>query len=147
VFYFALGMDAANFSYGFPYERILLARAIEWAAREPFAIRVEAPMCVQSTFFRQSNATGQRIIVHLFNGINTTSNHGLTEVDVPLREETLPISGITLRFAGLGIKRFHLEPEGINLSPTTDGDAQVIALPALAVHSMVVAELEDARAQ
>jgi hypothetical protein len=140
VFYFALGMDAANFSYGFPYERILLARAIEWAAREPFAIRVEAPMCVQSTFFQQSNATGRRIIVHLFNGINTTSNHGLLEVDVPLREETLPISGIKLRFAGLGIKRFHLEPEGSDLSPTTDGDTQVIEVPTLAVHSMVVAE-------
>ena len=147
VFYFGIGIDAANFSYGFPYQRILLARAIQWAAREPFAIRVEAPMCVQSTFFRQSNATGRRIIVHLFNGINTTSNHGLPAVDVPLREESLPISDIKLQFTGLGIKRFHLEPEGVNLTSTTEGEVQTVVVPKLTVHSMVVAELEDAPAR
>jgi len=142
VVYMAVGLDAANFSYGFPYQRRLLARAIQWAAREPFPIRVKAPMCVQSTFWRQADAKGKRIIVQLFNDLNTTSDHGLPEVDVPLREEAVPIQGIKVRFKTVPIQRFHIEPAGQTVEAKKDGDEQTVLVPPLDVHSMLVAELD-----
>ena len=140
VVYMAAGFDAANYSYGYPYERILFAQAIKWAAGTPPPVAVEAPMCIQSTVFRQKDATGERLVVHLFNGLNTTSDHGLPEVDVPLREEAVPVGGIKVRFHQLVPKRVHLEPEGIDLAPATQGEWTEVAVPPVAVHSMVVAE-------
>lgn len=142
VAYFAVGIDSANYSYGFPYMRILLERAVRWAAKDDPPIRVEAPMCVQSTFFQQNDEAGDRVIVHLFNDLNTTDGHGLPSEDVPLREETIPIHGIKVRFnAAMNFESFHLEPEGQVLTPKSDGDAQVIEVPPLAVHAMVVGEM------
>jgi hypothetical protein len=141
VVYMAAGFDAANFSYGYPYERVLFSRAIQWAARTPPPVAVEAPMCIQSTVFRQKDAAGERLVVHLFNGLNTTSDHGLPEVDIPLREEAVPIGGIKVRFHNLTPKRVHLEPEGLDLTPTVQGEWTEFAIPPLAVHSLVVAEL------
>lgn len=141
VVYLAAGLDAANYSYGFPYQRVLLSRAIQWAAGQPFAIRVQAPMCVQATFWEQADATGRRVIIQLFNGLNTTSDHGLPEVDVPLREESVPISGVQIRLTGLPIQRFHLEPEGQELKPGHAGEELVVDIPPLAVHAIVVGEL------
>jgi len=114
VAYFAVGIDAANYSYAFRYTRLLLKRSIQWAAREQSPIQVQAPMCVQSTFYRQGDDKGNRIIVHLFNDLNTLDGHGLPEVDVPLREETVPIHDIKVRFRGFNVRNFHLEPEGSN---------------------------------
>lgn len=143
VIYFAAGIDAAYFSYGYPYQRLLLARAIAWAADAPFPITVVAPMCIQSTFFRQKDEKGHRIIVHLFNGLNSSSDHGLPAVEVPLREEAVPVSGIRLQFTGISVKRFHLEPEeGTELTPTKNADTSTVAIPPLPVHTMLVAELE-----
>ena len=141
VVYMAAGFDAANFSYGYPYERLIFAEAIKWAARTPPPVAVVAPMCVQNTVFRQKDAAGQRLVVHLFNGLNTTSDHGLPEVDVPLREEAVPISGITVRFHLLSPTRVHVEPDGIDLAPVQQGEWTEVTVPSLAVHAMVVAEL------
>ncbi len=80
------------------------------------------------------------MVVHLFNDLNTTSNHGLCEVDVPLREESIPIHGIKISFKGLDIQRFHVEPEGIDVVPVVEGDLQTVEIPAVAIHSMLVAE-------
>jgi hypothetical protein len=145
VVYLAAGLDAANFSYGYPYTRILLARAVFWAAGDgPSAaplVKVTAPMCVQSTFWQQSSDKGRRVIVHLFNNINTTSDHGLPENDVPLREEAVPVGGIRVSFRGLDVKRVHLQPENVELPGRREGDAMVVDVPPLEIHSMVVAEL------
>jgi type 1 glutamine amidotransferase len=46
VVYLAAGIDTANFSYSWPYQRVLLARAIRWAADAPCPVEVQAPMCV-----------------------------------------------------------------------------------------------------
>ncbi len=75
VVYFACGMDSAMFNYAFPYQRIVLSQAVRWSATQPFPIQAKAPMCVQSTFWNQDNRT----IIHLWNGLNTTSDHGLQE--------------------------------------------------------------------
>src|SRR5204863_7795626 len=127
--------------YGYPYERIIFAQAIKWAARTPPPVAVEAPMCIQSTVFRQKDATGERLIVHLFNGLNTTSDHGLPEVDVPLREEAVPVGGIKVRFQLPAAKRVHLEPEGIDLTPAAQGEWREVVIPPLPVHAMVVIEM------
>src|SRR5262249_42490934 len=66
VAYLAAGFDAAYYLYPYPYQRLALKHAIEWAAGEKPAVRVEAPMCVHSTVMRQTKA-GERLIVHLFN--------------------------------------------------------------------------------
>ena len=141
VVYMAAGFDAANFSYGYPYERVIFSRAIQWAARTPPPVAVEAPMCIQSTVFRQKDTAGERLVVHLFNGLNTTSDHGQPEADVPLREEAVPVGGIKVRFYRLTPKRVHLEPEGVELAPVAQGDWIEFTIPPLAVHSLVVAEL------
>ena len=140
VVYMAAGFDAANFNYGYPYERVIFSRAIQWAARTPPPVAVEAPMCIQSTVFRQKDTVGERLVVHLFNGLNTTSDHGLPEVDVPLREEAVPVGGIKVRFRGVAPKRVHLEPDGAELAMTAQGEWTEVAVPPLPVHALVVAE-------
>ncbi len=92
VVYLGAGLDAANFTYAYPYHRVLLSQAVRWAAKEPCPIQVKAPMCVQSTFWRQKSGRGRQI-VHLWNGLNTTADHGLQDVETPLREEAVPIHG------------------------------------------------------
>jgi hypothetical protein len=141
VVFFAAGFDAANFSYGYPYQRLVMAQAIKWAAREPVPVAVDAPMSIQSTVFRQKDGDGERLVVHLFNGINTSSDHGLPEANVPLREEAVPVGGVKLRFHKLTLNRIHLEPEGVELTPVRVGEWTEVSLPPLAVHAMVVAEM------
>src|SRR5206468_10708802 len=93
VIYFAAGLDAALWGYAYPYQRRLLARALEWAARAPAPLSVAAPMCVQASYFTQTGPEGRRLVLHLFNGLNTTADHGLPAMEVPLREEVVPIHG------------------------------------------------------
>ncbi|MBY0230417.1 MAG: hypothetical protein K2W96_14125, partial [Gemmataceae bacterium] len=131
VAYLASCLEAALWSYGYPYQRRLFVRCLDWAARAAPPVRVEAPMCVQATYFRQ----GTRMVVHLFNGVNTTGGHGLPSAEVPLREETVPIHDIRVTF-NEGVKRVTLQPEGRELK-VERGTAIV---PKLHLHSMVVAE-------
>lgn len=141
VVYLTSAVDAALWSYAFPYQRRLLARALEWAADKPFAISVEAPMCAQTTFFEQSDQDGRRVVVHLYNGMNSAGGHGLPVMEVPLREETVPLHGIRVRFEGLAIKRFHIEPGGITPPTRREGHTLIVEVPPLALHAMLVAEL------
>jgi type 1 glutamine amidotransferase len=142
VVYLAAGLDAANFSYGYPYTRILLARAMRWSAGgEALPVEVRAPMCVQSTFWEQRDDKGRRVIIHLFNNLNTTSDHGLPENDVPLREEAVPIAGIRVSLNGLDVARVHLEPEGTELDVREGEGGRFVEVPPLEIHSMVVVEV------
>ncbi len=140
VVYLPAAIDAALWSYSYPYQRVLLANALRWAAQEPPAIAVESPMCVQTTFMEQSNQTGSRTIVHLFNSTNTTAHRGLPNVEVPLREEAVPIHGIRLRFTGDAWKSFHVEPGNVAVQSIRDGDETLVSLPPLEIHYMLVGE-------
>lgn len=144
VVYLAAGLDAALWSYAYPYERRLLVRAIDLAAEQEFPISIEAPMCVQTTFFEQKDASGRRVVVHLFNGADTAAGHGLPRMEVPLREESLPVSGIRVRFEGLAPKRFHVEPGGKAPLVRTEDNVTQVELPPLEIHAMLVGELEGA---
>ncbi len=175
VVYMASAIDAALWSYAYPYQRRLLTRAIEWGANSPFPITIHAPMCVQTTFFEQSlsntgikstpnanHATPQRptpnapfsaqrlnastpnaqIVIHLYNALNTTANHGLPAMDIPLREETIPIHDIQIRLSGITAKRVHVEPGNITpkVHKDRDGKTTVIDLPPLETHAMLIIE-------
>jgi hypothetical protein len=138
VVYLAAEVDAGLWSYAFPYQRRLLARAVGWAAAGPPPFTVEAPMCVQTTLFEQPEA--KRTVIHLFNGVNTTANHGLPAQDVPLREEVVPVHGIQIHLAAERRERFHVEPEGIEPAVRREGAGVVVEMPPLEVHSMLVVE-------
>jgi hypothetical protein len=140
VVYFAAGIDAANYLYSYPYHRALLRNAITWAASAPPPITVEAPMCVQTALMRQT-WEGERLIVHLYNDINTTANRARPEDDIPLREETVPIHDIRVSFRGYHLGSIRLQPEGKELPAVREGDSVTVTVPKLEVHSMVVAEL------
>lgn len=140
VVYFAAGIDGANFSYAWPYQRVLLARAMRWVAASPPPLEVKAPMCVQSTFWSQPHAGGERRIVHLFNGLNTTADHGAQEAEVPLREEEVPIHGMELRASGPPPAAAWAEPGHTALTMRRDGESTVISVPPVAVHLAVVLE-------
>lgn len=142
VVYLAAALDAALWSYSFPYQRLLFAEAITWAAADPPPIEVHAPMCVQATCFTQSDAKGRRVIVHLFNGLNTTAHHGHPATDVPLREETIPVPRIVVSFRQPP-KRCHLEPGGMDLPMRiagVNGGTTHVEVPPLELHAMLVAE-------
>ncbi len=137
VVYFAAGVDAALFSYAFPYQRVIISTATKWAARTPYPITVKAPMCVQSTFWKKPDG---RLIIHLWNGLNTTSDHGQQDVETPLREESVAIHGIQLRVESLAFRTARCEPDGTVLQVRQDGDCQVIDVPPVSIHSAIVLE-------
>ena len=143
VVYAAAGFDAAYYLYPYPYQRLVLKHAIQWAAGDnaaPFA--VDAPMCVHATLMRQSKA-GERLIVHLFNDSNTTAHHAHPIDDVPLREEVLPIHDIAITFAPCyKFRKIHLEPGGKELPMEKTAAGIRVVVPRLDVHSLVVGELE-----
>jgi len=140
VVYLAAALDAGMWSYAYPYQRRMIARAIEWTASKSQPISVAAPMCVQASYFVQTEKDGRRIIVHLFNGLNTTANHGKPAMDVPLREEVVPIHGIQVRFTGDVPRSFHLEPGNRTVAARREGDITVVEIPPLQIHAMLVGE-------
>jgi hypothetical protein len=144
VVYFPASFDAAYYLYSYPYERLALVHAVDWAASAPRPVTVDGPMCVHSQVMRQAK-DGQRLVVHLFNDLNTTAHHALPVDDVPLREETVPIHDVRVRFSPqYRVARVHLEPEGRELLVERNADGASVVVPRLDVHSMVVAELEAA---
>lgn len=140
VVYLAAALDAALWSYAYPYQREVFARAIGFAAGSKQPVEVQAPLCVQATYFEQHRGDEKRTIVHLFNGISTAAGHGLPASEVPLREETLPIAGITLRFQPVAAASpaVLVEPGGISAKVNREGDWVTIEVPPLAMHQMVV---------
>jgi len=141
VVYLAAGFDAGYYLYPYPYQRHLIAQAIRWVAPEQPKIKVIAPMCVHSTFYRQQK-DGQRLVVHLYNDLNSAGNHAKPDDDVPLREEVVPIHDIKVTFKGYSITKVHLEPEGKTLQMKKTADGIQVTVPKLLIHSMVVAELQ-----
>jgi hypothetical protein len=140
VAYFAAAIDAALWSYAYPYQRRLLARGLEWSAGKPAPIAVTAPMCVQATYFTQADEAGRRSVIHLFNGLNTTANHGLPATEVPLREEVVPIHGIEVRFNEQAPMLFHVEPGRRPMRARKEGGVTTVELPPLAMHALLVGE-------
>ncbi|MFO0799394.1 MAG: hypothetical protein U0804_18145 [Gemmataceae bacterium] len=143
VVYLAAGFDAAYYLYPYPYQRLVLADAIRWAAGGvPQPVTVQAPMCVHATTVRQRTAAGERLVVHLFNDLNSTAGHAHPADDVPLREEAVPVAGIRVGFPlPNSVRSVTWEPGGRLLEMGNDGGLAWVTVPRLDVHGMVVAEL------
>ncbi|HEU4754623.1 MAG TPA: hypothetical protein VFU47_16055, partial [Armatimonadota bacterium] len=142
VVYFAAGLDSGYYLYAYPYQRLALRHAIDWAAAASPPVRVEAPMCVHSTLMRQSPWGTQRLILQLFSDLNTTAHHALPIDDVPLREEVVPIPDIRVTFdPRYHLRKVHLEPEGKTLQMRSTPRGTSVTVPRLEVHSIVVGEL------
>jgi hypothetical protein len=140
VAYFAAAVDAALWSYAYPYQRRLLTRAVEWTAASPVPVSVKAPMCVHASYFVQADRNGKRIVIHLFNAMNTTANHGLPSMEVPLREEVVPIHGIRIGFGKNPPKSIHMEPGGAPVRLLDKGPISIADVPPLELHAMLVGE-------
>ena len=142
VVYFAGAFDAGYYLYPYPYQRLMMASSIRWAANAPETVKVDAPMCVHSQVFRQDK-DGQRIVVNLFSDLNTSGDHARAEDDIPLREEVVPIPNIKVTFGPeYNITGIKAQPNNLDLpiTKTADGSHQV-TLPQLDVHQFIVAEL------
>lgn len=143
VVYFAAGLDAGYYLYAYPYQRLALAHAIQWAASSQQPVTIKAPMCVHSTVMRQKGDANERLIVHLYSDLNTTANHAFPNDDVPLREEVVPIHDLKVTIGPLyDVQRVHLEPEGLTLEPQRSPEGTTVSVPRLEVHTMVVVELK-----
>ena len=146
VVYLAAGFDSAYYLYPYPYQRVLIERAVRWAASAPPPVEVKAPMCVHTSVFRQKK-DGERLVVHLYSDLNTTAFHALPNEDVPLREETVPIHDIEVRFRKeLGVRAATVQPAGTKLEIVDAGDEVKVTVPRLDIHAMVVAEVDGGRA-
>jgi hypothetical protein len=139
VVYFAAAVDAALWSYAYPYQRLLLTRALQWAARKPIPISVRAPQCVHVTHFTQNEGGSRRLLLHFFNDVNTTANHGLPAVDVPLREEVIPIHDIEVTFHDTAPTKFLCEPGSRAVESRREGRNTIVKLPPLQIHCLLVA--------
>ena len=140
VAYLSAALDAALWSYGYPYQRRLLARLIHWAARTPSPVKVDAPMCVQVAPYLQQHGNSERLVIHLMNTLNTTAHHGLPSVEAPLREETIPIENIRIELTESKFDRFRWEPSHLPLQATREGEKTVLLVPRLELHGIVVGE-------
>ncbi|MFO0966769.1 MAG: hypothetical protein U0793_14445 [Gemmataceae bacterium] len=61
-------------------------------------------------------------------------------MDVPLREETLPIHGIRILFGNTTPERVHLEPGGEALKLRREGERAWVEVPRLEMRAIVVGE-------
>lgn len=141
VAYLSSCLDAAMWSYAYPYQRRMLTRLIEWVVESRSPFEIEAPMCVQTTFWKQALPGGRtRTVLHFFNGLNTTANHGLPAVDVPLREETIPIANIKVRLRDPIVHTATIQPGHIPRPIQKDAQGTFIELPPLMIHQLLVLE-------
>jgi hypothetical protein len=90
--------------------------------------------------FTQKASGNDRLVVHLFNGVNTAANHGLPTQEVPLREETLPVHDIRLLLHRPRWTTFHAEPGHILLQTSKADDTISVHVPRLELHQLVVGE-------
>jgi uncharacterized membrane protein len=142
VAYFAADVGQAYFVMPFTHERPWLSQAMQWVAgdKQP-PVSVQAPKCVQSTFFQQEKP--RRFIVHLLNEINTTGGRALPYNNPPAREEVVPIMDIRVLFPAGLVKSAFEEPGHRELLTVHTGAYAQVTVPKLALHTMVVAQLNE----
>ncbi len=139
VAYFTAAVDQSYFVIPYQYQRPLLVNTVQWAVhdRKPL-VEVEAPMCVQTTYYEQKDKN--RLVIHLLNETNTTADRALPESNSSMREEILLIRGNRLTLHGIQPKRITWEPDGMPLEVVTDEGERQVVLPELGLHGMVVVE-------
>ncbi len=130
VAYFPAAIDEAYYDASYPYQRIVLANAVKWAARSEPDVRVTAPMCVLAGFFTKKAGGGEQTIVHLLNGLDTTTGHSSTaDKQFALREEIVPIHDVRVLITGGKPKRARLIPQGTELKLTKVAAGWEVVVP------------------
>jgi hypothetical protein len=140
VLYYASCLEAAQWSYALPYQRMLFEHTLKAAAKEEAPVRVSAPMSVFTGFFEQKTSTGSRWVVHLLNTTNTTLGRGLPEMEVPLREEIVPIYDVQVHLKGGSYDSITVEPGGHRPKIVRRAGVTTIQMPPLALHAMLVVQ-------
>ncbi len=137
VIYFPADLTWSYFRLGDPHAGGLLEQAIREAAGTPPPVEVVAPSIVQATPFVQ----GKRVVVHLLNDISSLGrSQNVKGESLRERTEVLPIHDITVTFHDPRLQRFTLIPGGTVLQVEQTPHGQVVKVPPLQVHAMVVAE-------
>lgn len=135
--FFAPDMGRAFFSYNHSINRLLIRRAVEWAARATPQIATDAPMTVQTVCYEK----GEKRLVHL---VNDVSSFGRSAAPNPesfggFRDEVLPVHDINVSIEGDYSKALLL-PEGKELKVTLSEHKTSVQIPVLELHSLVVFE-------
>jgi hypothetical protein len=92
---------------------------------------------------RQQTDTGSRLVLHLFNDLNTTAHHALPNDDVPLREETVPIHNIRIDLdSRYAVDRIMQQPDGQELPLVQTATGVSVVVPQLDIHTLVVVDLQ-----
>lgn len=137
VFYFPADLTWSYFRLGDPHAAGLLEQAIREAAGARPPVEVTAPSIVQATTFVQ----GQRLVVQLLNDISSLGrSQNVKGESLRERTEVIPIHGITVTFHDPRLQRFTLIPGGTVLPAEQTPQGQVVHVPPVQVHAMVVAE-------
>jgi hypothetical protein len=137
VFYFPADLTWSYFRLGDPHAGGLLVQAIREAAGQISPVEVTAPSIVQTTTFVQ----GKRLVVHLLNDISSLGrSQNVKGESLRERTEVLPIHDITVTFRDPRLQRFTLIPSGAVLPFEQAPQGQVVKVPPLQVHALVVAE-------
>ncbi len=61
-------------------------------------------------------------------------------MDVPLREETVPVHGIEVRFKGIPVRAARIEPGALAVEISTSGDVTTAKLPPLELQYLLMVE-------
>ncbi len=93
-------------------------------------------MCVQSTFWTQA---GSRRIVHLWNGLNTTADHGQQDVEAPCVKNRLH-SWHSTELSKLQDFQGPLRARWYRMALERAGETVIIKVPPVEVHSAIVLE-------
>ena len=130
-----------------PYLRLLFGNAVCWAAAgkpQPFEV-VNAPRSLQVNLYKQSDQ--HRTIVHFLNDplpvglppFTKQTNEGKWLDWMRMREDVIPVSGVTLRIPGR-FKKIYAVPGHQSLPVTWIDGYSEIGVPQIDIHLIVVAE-------
>jgi hypothetical protein len=138
VVYFAAAIDQSYFISPYQYERALLVHGLGWAANSLPPVELKGPMCALVNYYTQEN--GRRLVVHLVNELNSTANRAWPENNPSMREEVIPVRGLTLTIRQPTVSRAFLEPAHEALAVDGTSESKQVHIPELGLHALVVAE-------
>ena len=141
VIFFPGSIDRDFLTLSFPELRYLLADSIQMVSKKTLKIRLEAPISVEITAFKK----GSELILHLINFQPDTGRNSQLSFarSRHLIQEILPVYDLKLHVTvSRPVREVKLQPEGLQLEHTVDGDELSVAVPKITCHSMVVIQLE-----
>lgn len=147
VAFFPASINSAYYDAGYPYQRLIYANAVKWAANSEIPVKVSAPKCITSRFLTRNlicnkqRTNKKTVIVHLLNGINTTTGHGsVNEKEVAMREEIIEVSGIKISFVSKKPDKVTMIPGKQQLLVVPVEGRWQVTLPPVGIHAAVQAE-------